>query len=308
MRSALIALALAASLLRPQGPVTDAANVLTPAVRDAAVARIRAVQQKTTAEIALVTVPSLDGQSVEEYGTALFNEWGIGKKEHDNGVLILVAPNERKIRIEVGYGLEPVLPDGLAGEIIRTDALPAFRNGDYSSGVMNVVRRVATVVEANHVVTPAERSQYAAATEQAVAPAWFRLSFLGAFVAVSAALLGASFRMRMWPLVLGGLALSSVTLVMTQIPFFHTSPIVLGAIGFGVFALSFARSRRPAARVAAVRRQPWDSRIHPEPTDPSSSSASWSSSSSDSSSSSSNSSSDSFGGGSSGGGGASGSW
>ena len=94
---------------------------------------LRDVEQQTTAEIAVVTVPSLDGMTVEEYASRLFKAWGIGKKGRDNGVLVLVAPTEHKMRIEVGYGLEAVLPDGLAGQIVRTECLPRFKEGDYAA-------------------------------------------------------------------------------------------------------------------------------------------------------------------------------
>lgn len=140
---ALATAALAADFPKPQGFVTDAASILTSASKAEAESVIREAERKTTAEIAVATVPSLDGLSVEEYATRLFAEWGVGKKGADNGVLILVAPSERAMRIEVGYGLEPILPDALAGDIIRNDALPAFRSGDYPAGILASVRRVA---------------------------------------------------------------------------------------------------------------------------------------------------------------------
>ena len=103
----------AAELPKPHGLVTDLAGVLDADGKAGIEALLRETEQNTSAEIALATVPSLDGRTVEDYANALFNEWGVGKRGKDNGVLVLVAPTERKIRIEVGYGLEPVLPDGL---------------------------------------------------------------------------------------------------------------------------------------------------------------------------------------------------
>jgi uncharacterized protein len=105
----------------------------------------------------VVTVPSLDGMTIEEYANRLFAAWRIGKKAHNNGVLFLVAPADRKVRIEVGYGLEPVLPDGLAGEIIRANVLPRFKEGDYTRGIRDGLTRVATIVRANHTLTADER-------------------------------------------------------------------------------------------------------------------------------------------------------
>src|SRR5687768_7244828 len=108
-----------AALPKMEGPVNDLAGVLAPEAEQAIKSRIRAVEAATTAEIAVVTVRSLEGETVETYANRLFNQWGIGKKGKDNGVLILAAIEDRKIRIEVGYGLEGTLPDGRCGQIIR---------------------------------------------------------------------------------------------------------------------------------------------------------------------------------------------
>ncbi|MBX7166160.1 MAG: TPM domain-containing protein [Pirellulales bacterium] len=107
------------------------------------------VEQQTTAQVAIVTVPSLDGVTVEEYATELFKEWGIGKRDVNNGILLLVAPNERRIRIEVGYGLEPLLTDGLCGEIRDQAILPAFRQLDYAGGIRAGADRIVDVLRAN---------------------------------------------------------------------------------------------------------------------------------------------------------------
>jgi hypothetical protein len=119
----------------PNGPVNDFANILDDATEARLRALIEGVERDTTAEIAVATVPSLDGSAVEEVATRYFNTWGVGQKALNNGVLLLVAPNEREVRIEVGYGLEPILPDGLAGEIIRKTVLPKFKDGDYPGGI-----------------------------------------------------------------------------------------------------------------------------------------------------------------------------
>ena len=104
--SLLLALVLVASIRadfpKAEGYITDSANVLDAGAVREIEALVKDTEEKTTAEIAVATVSSLDGMSVEEYANRLFKEWGVGKKGRDNGVLILVAPNERKIRIEVG--------------------------------------------------------------------------------------------------------------------------------------------------------------------------------------------------------------
>ncbi len=126
------------SILPPQDPtrrVHDLANLLGAVQIDVLEKIIQDVERQTTAQIAVVTVPSLDGRTVDDYGHDLFNTWSIGQKEVNNGVLLLVAPNERRMRIEVGYGLEPLLTDSLCGEIRDRDIIPRFKNDDYPGGI-----------------------------------------------------------------------------------------------------------------------------------------------------------------------------
>lgn len=104
--------------------------------------QISAYEQETSNEIAIVTVGSLQDTTIEEYAVRLFEKWKIGKADKDNGILILVAPNERQIRIEVGYGLEGALPDSLASSIIQREILPSFKNMNYQTGVENGVLAV----------------------------------------------------------------------------------------------------------------------------------------------------------------------
>src|SRR6476660_7607280 len=113
-----------AAFPKPHGYVNDFAGVIDAPTAAELERLIRETRAQTTAEMAVVTVKSLDGMSIEEYAVRLFAAWGIGKKEKDNGVLILVAPTERRIRIEVGYGLEEILPDARTGRIIREEILP----------------------------------------------------------------------------------------------------------------------------------------------------------------------------------------
>ena len=116
--------------------------MIDPATEEALDRALDQLEQKTSSEIAVATIESLNGMSVEEYANRLFKEWGVGQAKQDNGVLVLVAPNDREMRIEVGYGLEGVLPDGLAGQVIRDDFTPRFREGDYSGGIHNGVLRL----------------------------------------------------------------------------------------------------------------------------------------------------------------------
>jgi len=299
---------LSAAFPKPDGVVTDLAAVLTPAAKADIESRIREVEQRTTAEVAVAIVSSLDGLTVEDYASRLFQQWGIGQKASDNGVLILVAPAERKIRIEVGYGLEPILPDGLAGEIIRNQALPAFRNGDYPQGLTATVQRVAAIIEANQTVTPAERRRLAADAEDRP-PMLLMLLFFGVFIAIGGFAIGMGFRVKaVFPMLFGGL-FGGLPFLMTLAPFFNAPPWILGPFGLAMMVVGYrkgegftdiARGSRTGSALAGAGSPSTGWVLGGD----SSSSISGSGSSSSSSSSSS----DGFSGGSSGGGGASGSW
>ncbi len=152
--------ALAQTLPKATGRVNDFANVIDPAVEAEIDRRLDLLEQKTSSEIAVATIKSLDGMSSSDYANRLFKEWGVGQAKTDNGVLVVIAIDDRDMAIEVGYGLEGVLPDGLAGQIIRDDFTPRFRDGDYSGGIRNGVMRLADVVEKQQVLTPEELAQF----------------------------------------------------------------------------------------------------------------------------------------------------
>jgi TPM domain len=126
---------LVAEFPRPSGYVNDFASVLTEDDRVYLETFLQAVERDTTAKVVVATVTSLEGLTIEEYASRLFAYWGIGERTRDNGILLLVAPAERRVRIEVGYGLEGILPDGLAGEIIRTAIVPEFQRGNLRRGI-----------------------------------------------------------------------------------------------------------------------------------------------------------------------------
>jgi len=133
------------SQLKPTGYVNDFAHVLTPDTSAQITDLARQVDEKAHAQIALVTINTLDGRDIESYAVDLFKQWGIGKKGKDTGVLILYAIQDHKARIEVGYGLEPILPDGKVGGFQR-EAIPQMRAGDYNGALLLVTRRVADVI------------------------------------------------------------------------------------------------------------------------------------------------------------------
>jgi uncharacterized protein len=119
----------------PSGYVNDFAGVFTSEQKNALEEKLHAFNASTTNEIAVVTVKSLGGDYIENYAAQLFKEWGIGTKKNNNGVLLLVALDDHKMRIEVGYGLEGALTDSLSSQIIRNDLTPAFKQGDFYGGV-----------------------------------------------------------------------------------------------------------------------------------------------------------------------------
>jgi len=107
---------------------------------------VQAVREETSCEIAVAVIDELGGATIEEYAVGLFAKWGIGKKDKDNGVLLLVALKDRQLRIEVGYGLEAIIPDLIAKDIIDDIITPRFKNSDYDSGVYNGVVAIANII------------------------------------------------------------------------------------------------------------------------------------------------------------------
>jgi uncharacterized protein len=138
---------------KPRGFVNDFAGVIPDAEENRTEAICRELNQKTGAELAVVTVRELEGLTVETYANELFEDWGIGKKGEDNGVLILLAVTERKIWIEVGYGLEPVLPAGKAGGILDQYAMPFLSQNDFGNGLYAGASAVALTIAEDAGVT-----------------------------------------------------------------------------------------------------------------------------------------------------------
>jgi len=166
--------------IRALGYVTDLAGVINPATRQKIELLATEVQQKTGAQIAVVTVNSLEGQTREDYAVDLYKHLGIGAKGKDNGVLILIAPKERQYRLEVGYGLEPVINDARAGDIGR-QMVPDLRKGDYSAAALTATIGVAQFIAADAGVQLTGLPQRAARPPTHEAPWWLPFVLFGGF-------------------------------------------------------------------------------------------------------------------------------
>jgi uncharacterized protein len=138
--------------LKPQGYVNDFAGVLSQSARDQLTALCREVDQKAQAQIAVVTVKSLGGRPIDDYSIDLATRWGVGPKQKDRGVMILLAVEDHQYRFEVGYGLEGILPDGKVGGFGR-EAVPYLRQGNYDAALLQMTRDVADVIAADRGLT-----------------------------------------------------------------------------------------------------------------------------------------------------------
>jgi uncharacterized protein len=139
---AALALAFAGQVAQAQtfpkltGRVVDAANLLSPEQEAQLTAMSETTEQATGRQLVVATVPDLQDYPIEDYGYKLGRAWQIGQAKANNGIILLVAPKERRVRIEVGYGLEPIMTDALSGMIVRDTILPAFRSGDMGGGIV----------------------------------------------------------------------------------------------------------------------------------------------------------------------------
>jgi uncharacterized protein len=152
IRTLLVLCALSVSLfaldlksLKPQGYVSDFAHVLDAQSRAQVEAYCGRVEQLTGVQMAIVTLPSLDGNPIEDVTNNLFRQWGVGKKGKDEGIMLLLAVQDRKDRVEVGYGLEPILPDGFDGSILR-GIQPLLRQGNDSQALISGAVQIGSAI------------------------------------------------------------------------------------------------------------------------------------------------------------------
>lgn len=132
------------------GRVVDQAGLLAPRAAQELTARLAAHERRSGQQVVVVTLNSLQGHDIADYGYQLGRHWGIGQQGEDNGVLLIVAPEERQVRIEVGYGLEGALPDAIAHDIIQNVILPRFRAGDMQGGIVAGAEAVLQALEGSY--------------------------------------------------------------------------------------------------------------------------------------------------------------
>lgn len=147
------------------GRVVDAANIIPPADEAALTRKLEAIEQASTRQLVVATIPDLQGRDIADYGYRLGRAWAIGQKDADNGAILIVAPTERRVRVEVGNGLEPILTDAVSSLIIQNQITPAFRNNDYVGGINAGVDAIAQTLTAPPEV--AERAAIDAARTRA---------------------------------------------------------------------------------------------------------------------------------------------
>ena len=124
------------------GHVSDHADILSPSQEQALTEQLEAFEARTKHQMVVATVDSLNGEEIADFTRDLANAWGVGRADHDDGVVILVAPNERKVRIAVGHGLEEKLPDTFSQSVLDSIMLPRFRENDFASGIAGGVKAI----------------------------------------------------------------------------------------------------------------------------------------------------------------------
>ena len=160
--------------------MVDGANLIDPVAETGLTEKLAALEASTGRQLVVATVPSLQDYPIEDYGYRLGRHWKIGTDAND-GVILLVAPNERKVRIEVGYGLEPILTDALSSIIIREDILPRFRDGDMAGGITAGVDAIIEQLRLPEEQAAARQAQLVSqAEEEEDSGGWAPLIFWGA--------------------------------------------------------------------------------------------------------------------------------
>lgn len=216
----------------PAGYVNDFADIISQNVEVALEEQLRTLEASSSHELTVVTLSSLEDDVIENTAVELFEQWGIGKKNQDNGVLLLIAPNEHELYIEVGYGLEPVLTDSRAGTIIRTIITPRFKEDDYDAGILNGVSAIQKTITQDPTAFDDQLSDDSSTAEEK----FNGLIFAGIIIIYLSSFLARS--KRIWP---GGVIGAIIGYISTAI----TGAIFLGLLGL---FLDFILSKNYKAR------------------------------------------------------------
>ena len=247
-------LAFAADVPYLTGRVVDEAGILSSSAKEKISQLSAAREQATGDQIAVLTMKSLDGESIEGFATKVFEAWKLGKKGQDNGVLVIVAPSERKMRIEVGYGLEGSLTDAAAARIVREAMTPKFKGGDFDGGVTAGVEAIVQTLEgkgdwgsAGASASSSTSSRSMVSDIESQMPPWPMRILLGAFI-------------------FGIIGLFTVIGVMTPgvgwflyvflIPFWAMFPIIIVGVKGALVLLTIYIIGYPIAKLI-LSRQPW---------------------------------------------------
>ncbi len=163
------------------GRVVDTADILTPQQEAELTQKLAVLEQQTTDQLVVVTLPSLNDYDIADYGYQLGRHWGIGQKGTDNGALLIVAPTDRKVRIEVGYGLEGILTDAFSALTIQNYILPPFREGDYYSGINAGVDQISYQLTLDPEEAKARAAEMAVQAEEGGSGAGILIIIIGVF-------------------------------------------------------------------------------------------------------------------------------
>lgn len=207
------------------GRVVDEAELLPPGATQEIEDRLRGLEEETGVQVAVLTVESLEGEVLEDYSLRVAETWGLGQAGEDNGVLLLVARDDRKLRIEVGYGLEGRLTDAQAGRIVRNAIVPRFKAGDFAGGIQAGVDSIVGAVRGEEGAIPEDRGR---GVEGGPEGFWERAMMGGIFLVVVG---------LFSTLALFGKGCQSWFLYLFLIPFWLAFPFaILGAFGvlFGI--------------------------------------------------------------------------
>jgi uncharacterized protein len=143
-----------------RGRINDNAGFLSSQQKAQLESDLRQLEERTSAQLVLLTIPSLQGEALEDYSMRVAESWGLGQQDLDNGILLLIAQREKKLRIEVGYGLEHIITDLKAGYIIRNVITPHFSRGNYSGGIRDGMSALSGLIDDQFVISDEELARY----------------------------------------------------------------------------------------------------------------------------------------------------